>query len=146
MPPEREIRALPGAGSSWMYRPGRRMLHPGRGRVPRPALCSILAPRYFLKTADETDKLGQQLASCKLVENRHHPTSAPDAYISVMRPMSFSISAHIDMRSTMRTSSVWCRLLTCDHWRLIRKSWHTIKDPYANLQEHRPSEYPHCRQ
>jgi hypothetical protein len=45
----------------------------------RNKLCVVIAPRYFLKSADESSKFGQALANIK--SNRPHPHSDPDAYI-----------------------------------------------------------------
>jgi hypothetical protein len=45
----------------------------------RHKLCVVIAPRYFLKSADESSKFGQPLASIK--SKRPHPHSDPDAYI-----------------------------------------------------------------
>ena len=107
----------------------------------RNKLCVVLAPRYFLKIADATDKLRQQLAPCKPLENRHSPTSEPDACICTTDSKFKQRSYRFD---EYNEDELWV-VSTADLHELNKDQNVTAYNgPYDTLQEHRISEYPHA--
>ena len=108
-------------------------------------LCVVLAPRYFLKTADATGKLGSVLAPCKPIDKRPSPTRAPDAYIYTTDEL---FTKHSYRFSEYEQDDL-CVISTND-LRQFKKDQEVVAymDPYKNLLEHEPrrrSECPHLQ-